>query len=300
MGYLHIDNLYKNQTVLMFKSVYALEKIHGTSAHITYERGKPLHFHHGGASRDAFLALFDEPALRARFEALPNEHLTVYGEAYGGKLHRGRHDYGDALRFVAFDVKHRELAACHSCERSAWLDVPGAQAVCTLLELPFVDWRAVPSDLATLDALRDAPSEQARRDTGRTDAWSEGIIIRPPMELNDHRGNRIIAKHKRLDARETATPRMVGTQPEVLAAAEAVAREWVTPMRLEHVLDHLAADGASIVSMALTPRVIAAMTEDVLREGAGEIIDSKAVRRAVGSAAAKLFKARVAACIPSG
>ena len=36
MGYLHIENLYKNQTVLMFKELYALEKLHGTSAHIRW------------------------------------------------------------------------------------------------------------------------------------------------------------------------------------------------------------------------------------------------------------------------
>ena len=35
MAYLHIDNLYKNQEILMFKECYALEKIHGTSGTIT-------------------------------------------------------------------------------------------------------------------------------------------------------------------------------------------------------------------------------------------------------------------------
>ena len=38
MGYLHIHNLYKDQTILLFKEVYALEKIHGTSSHITFTR----------------------------------------------------------------------------------------------------------------------------------------------------------------------------------------------------------------------------------------------------------------------
>ena len=39
MGYMHIDNLYKNQDVLMFREAYALEKIHGTSAHVAYGPG---------------------------------------------------------------------------------------------------------------------------------------------------------------------------------------------------------------------------------------------------------------------
>lgn len=38
MGYMHIDNLYKDARVLSFKHVYALEKIHGTSAHIYGQR----------------------------------------------------------------------------------------------------------------------------------------------------------------------------------------------------------------------------------------------------------------------
>ena len=36
MGYMHIDNLYKNVTIMLFKEAYVLEKIHGTSAHITW------------------------------------------------------------------------------------------------------------------------------------------------------------------------------------------------------------------------------------------------------------------------
>ena len=34
MSYLHIQNLYKDPRILMLREVYALEKIHGTSAHI--------------------------------------------------------------------------------------------------------------------------------------------------------------------------------------------------------------------------------------------------------------------------
>ena len=37
MAYHHIDNLYRNQDVLLFKEVYALEKIHGTSAHVSFK-----------------------------------------------------------------------------------------------------------------------------------------------------------------------------------------------------------------------------------------------------------------------
>ena len=43
--------------------------------------------------------------------------------------------------------------------------------------------------------------------------------------------------------------------------------------------------------------VIAAMTEDVLREGAGEIIDSREARGAIGKKTAEVFKARLQAAL---
>lgn len=38
MGYMHIENLYKNQLILLFRECYAMEKIHGTSAHLAFRR----------------------------------------------------------------------------------------------------------------------------------------------------------------------------------------------------------------------------------------------------------------------
>ncbi len=60
MGYLHIDNLYKNQEILMFKECYALEKIHGTSAHITWN-SPALTYSSGGEKHERFVALFEDP-----------------------------------------------------------------------------------------------------------------------------------------------------------------------------------------------------------------------------------------------
>lgn len=39
MGYQHIPNLYKEQAILAQSECYALEKIHGTSAHIKFKAG---------------------------------------------------------------------------------------------------------------------------------------------------------------------------------------------------------------------------------------------------------------------
>ena len=42
MGYRHIENLYRPraQTILLFRECYALEKIHGTSAHVAWRDGR--------------------------------------------------------------------------------------------------------------------------------------------------------------------------------------------------------------------------------------------------------------------
>lgn len=44
-----------------------------------------------------------------------------------------------------------------------------------------------------------------------------------------------------------------------------------------------------------TPKVIAAMLEDVYREGEGEFVDSKEVKAAIGKRAAQLFKQQIMA-----
>jgi hypothetical protein len=66
MGYAHIENLYRNKAILMFKECWAMEKIHGTSAHIAWRDGH-VTFFSGGAKHDDFVALFDAEKLAAAF-----------------------------------------------------------------------------------------------------------------------------------------------------------------------------------------------------------------------------------------
>ena len=95
MGYLHIDNLYKAQDILAFRECYALEKVHGTSAHIGWgyaptgetmvtKPEHPLRFFSGGEPHERFKKLFDCEKLKAVFPVFGHEKMTVYGEAYGG------------------------------------------------------------------------------------------------------------------------------------------------------------------------------------------------------------------------
>jgi hypothetical protein len=282
MGYLHINNLYKDQTILLFKECFALEKVHGTSAHISWNEDK-VGFFAGGESYDKFCALFDPFDLRERFVGLGHPKVMVFGEAYGGKQQGMSKTYGQNLHFIVFDVKIDE----------AWLSVPEAAVVADKLGLEFVPFELVSTDLAALDTQRDLPSRVAKRRGIVEDRPAEGVVLRPLQEFWDSRG-RIIAKHKRSDFSERASKKdTVVVDPskmEVLIQSEAIANEWVTPLRLEHVCDHLRAAAGRQLEMCDTPDVIRAMVEDVLREGAGEIVESKDARKAIGSLAAKLFK----------
>lgn len=284
MGYMHIENLYKNQTIQLFRRCYALEKIHGTSAHVSWKDGQ-VHFHSGGEKYDNFVALFDVEALKAKFEAMGHPEVIVFGEAYGGKQQAQSHRYGKQLKFIAFDVKVGDH----------WLDVPNAHQVSNRLGLEFVHYVEVDTDIESLNAQRDAPSEQAKRNGIVGDQMREGVVLRPLREFRDTNGDRIISKHKNDIERETKTTRDASVDPaklKVLADAQAIADEWVTPTRLQHVLDKLPG-----VGIQDTPKVILAMIEDVVREGKGEIVDSKEARKAIGALTAKLFKQHVKASL---
>jgi len=291
VGYLHIDNLYKSQEIMLFRTCYALEKVHGTSAHVAWKDGE-VKFFSGGEKYENFVKLFDLQALTAAFAErfAKGEDCTVYGEAYGGKQQGMSPTYGKELRFVAFDVKVKGEKG------ESWLNVPHAAGICQGLGLEFVDYAVVNTDLDALNAERDKPSTQAVRNGIVEPRIREGVVLRPPIEVTDWRGNRIIAKHKRDEFAERGRPK-VELDPckrEQLANAEAIANEWVTPMRLEHVIDAvLSARDNKQIDLSDIPLVIAAMVEDVTREAAGEIVDSQPARKAISRRAVELLKIRV-------
>ena len=98
---------------------------------------------------------------------------------------------------------------------------------------------------------------------------------------------------------ETKTPRSVDADRlAVMQKAEEIAAEWVTPMRLVHVMDFLASAAARgglpfSHDVKDTGLVIREMQEDILRESKGELEWSKDAERAVGTATAKIYKQKV-------
>lgn len=278
MGYLHIDNLYKNQEILLFKECYVLEKIHGTSANISWDGNKVTYFS-GGEKLEKFKSIFNEQALIDGFNKLGINDITIYGEAYGGKCQGMSATYGKALKFVVFDVQIGK----------SWLSVPDMDNIATGMGLEVVHWERLPTDLSVLDAHRDAPSVQAKRNGCGDDKHREGVVLRPLIELTKNNGQRVIVKHKQPKFEERATPQKIvdPAKLKVLEEAKAIADEWVTPMRLIHVLDKLPEQDKCIEHMSA---IIKAMVEDVYREASGEIVESKEAAQAIGTRTAKLFK----------
>jgi len=100
----------------------------------------------------------------------------------------------------------------------------------------------------------------------------------------------VISKYKGDGFNETKTKREVTPeQLKVLEDAKEIAEEWVTNMRLEHVLQKFPAD----VGMEAMGDIIKAMIADVYREGKDEIVEAKPVEKAIGKTTVKLFKAKL-------
>jgi hypothetical protein len=176
-----------------------------------------------------------------------------------------------------------------------WLNVPAAEDVCKKLGVEFVHYEKINCTKEALDAARDAESKQAYRngfpfpETPMSKATGEGVVLRPLIELTKNGGHRIIAKHKSDAFRETSNPRSLDEgELKVIENARAIAEEWVTPMRLEHVLQKVTAP-----DLSHTGTVVKAMIEDVKREAKGEIVWSKEAERSIGSRAAMLFKKKL-------
>jgi hypothetical protein len=258
-----------------------MEKIHGTSAHIgwKYETKKINYF--TGENHQVFVGLFDEQFLIQKFEEIfPDQNVVIFGEHYAGKCQGMSHTYGKESKFIGFDVKVGDY----------WLNVPNAEDVCKQFNLEFVDYVKIEVTLENLTAHRDAPSVQAVRNGIIEPKKREGIVCRPLVEMRTNNGDRVICKYKPDEEMETKTKREVSPeQLKVLSDAKEIAEEWVVSQRMEHVLQKFPKD----VNMEFMGDIIKAMIEDVYREGRDEIVESKAVEKAIGIKTVNLFKMKL-------
>ena len=285
MGYMHINNLAKSQDVLLFKQVYCQEKIHGTSSHILWKEGVVTLFS-GGAKHESFVKIFDVEKIKNQFLAEFGVGMTVciYGEAYGGNMQGMSATYGKELKFIVFDVE----------VNGNFIAVPKAHNVATKFGLEFVDYVLVDATIENLDKERLKESVQAIRNGCGAGHKREGIVIRPPIEVRANNGERVMCKYKNDDFEERKTPQKIvdPSQVKIIENAEKAADEFVTAMRLEHVMDKIFLNG-EVPDISRTGDVVKAMVEDVMREAAGEIVDNKQTRNAIGKKTVQLFKAKL-------
>jgi hypothetical protein len=205
------------------------------------------------------------------------EDITIFGEAYGGKVQGMSKRYGTSLKFIVFDVMIHHL----------WLNVPAAHGIAQKLGFEFVDYEEIPADLEHMDRCRDKDSTQAIRNGMGEGHRREGVVLRPLVELRKNDGERVITKHKREEERETKTPREIGEDKlKILTEAQSIADEWVTENRLvKHVLPKL-----SDTSISNMGGIIKAMVEDIRLESSRETVWSKDVEKAIGKNTAILYK----------
>lgn len=275
MGFMHIENLYKEQEILLFRECYALEKIHGSSAWIKYKHDHPIIYYAGGQMKDEpFQAMFDRELVIDNCRG--TEEFNIFGEVYGGKIMGMSGTYGKVSKWIGFDVQINGL----------WLAVPQAEEIIKNLGLEFVHYEKISTDLEEINRMRDMQSVQAIRNGMGEGKKREGTVLRPLIELRKNNDSRIISKHKNDDYKETKTPREVTPeQLKVLSDAQAIADEWVVLERVRHVLDKVPDAG-----MTKMKEIIIAMQEDIKREAEGEIVWSQAVAKAIGKATATAVK----------
>lgn len=269
---------------MIFKEAYALEKVHGTSAHIQWSKGR-VSYYSGGEKHDNFVNLFDTDKLTEFFVSLGKAEdcrIVIYGEAYGGKQQAMSDTYGKELKFIAFDVNIDGM----------WLDIPKADDFATRAGIEFVPYELIPTTIEALDKERDKDSIVAIRRGMGEGKLREGVVLRPPIEVVGNDGSRICSKHKRDEFREHKSPRLTDIPPDklkILEEAEAIAEEWCVHNRLMHVLQHLTVDGVE-PEMKDIPKIIEEMTKDILEEAKDEIVFSRDVKGAVGKKTVSLFK----------
>lgn len=188
--------------------------------------------------------------------------------------------YGSTLKFIAFDI----------CIHGMYLSVDKAHNVASKLNLDFVDYDVISTDIDVINEMRDKDSTQAIRNGMGPGHKREGVVLRPLIEVTKNNGDRIVAKHKREEERETKSPREIGEDKlKILSDAQAIADEWVTPKRLEHVLNKLKPP----FDITMTGEVIRLMVEDIRIESQKETVWSKDVEKAISKSTALIFKGKV-------
>ncbi len=159
------------------------EKVDGTNVRVIWD-GERVTF--GGRTDNAQMPTVLLSHLSAAFTAeLMDENFgsypaVLFGEGFGGKIQKGGSTYGPEQRFVLFDVW-----------RGIWLD----RGSVTDIALRGLDCPVVPVvGQGTLGEAVEYVKGKPASVWG--DFVAEGIVLRPKVELQTRRGDRVITKLK--------------------------------------------------------------------------------------------------------
>lgn len=283
--YPHLENLDEMPAMFAVPEVIATEKVHGSSMRIGLFDGairlggRRLEF--TDLRRDTkeglgFVSWVLTTGLDQRCrEAFAGHNVLLYGEWHGsGTPAQGWPQVQKGIRYCAgnnfrvFDVKVDGRYLPFD-EIATWA------AKVELKTMPVL-FRGPPTQ-AAFDALIDTMS-RVGAEHGIVDPENtlEGLVIRPPQLQWDDRGQVLMAKYKVGKWAERASRQRHPRQPkqvkEIAPGAPAFAEEFVTSMRLDHILDQLRQEGLPVDHTA-TGEVLKRMGQDIKREGAQALFD---------------------------
>ena len=289
MGYMHIQPLYKCPKFhQLFKEIFVMEKIHGTSTWIQFKSDMhTIQFHSGGEKGAHFEALFDRKKITEKFEEICSQKnwttVRIHGEAYGGKQQKMSATYGPHLKFIVFEV----------CVDVTFLDVPDVEKIATDFGLEFVHYDRCENSPELIEHYSNLESVQAVRNGMGHGKPREGVVIRPIKESIMPDGKRAIFKHKNAEFWEIKTRRPLGEKLLVSSKTDEIVEDWVTPNRFEHVKDRVLQqkEDKSFVKTDIK-LFLELMVEDVQRESEGEVVWSEDLVKKIRQKTAFMFKSQ--------
>lgn len=166
------------------------EKIDGTNIRIGWD-GERVHI--GGRTENAQIPA---PLLEHISERISPElesgglgaGLTLVGEGFGGKIQKGRY-YRPTQEFILFDVF---VEPTETNPLGMWLSQTDVREVAASLYIQCVPTAFVGTLLEACDYVSDGPLSLVAEEIHKT----EGLVLRPPVELRTRRGHRVITKLK--------------------------------------------------------------------------------------------------------
>lgn len=286
--YHHIDTFNKVSSLYGVDRVVITEKIHGANSRIGWIDGRlrigarNIELDEKNTGYEFYnWVLSLEPGLSELLERLfGDEDAVIYGEWCGPGIQKGI-SYGSEKRFFVFDVFVGDDFVGFD-EVRLIASVFGLSTVPVLYDGPF--------DVEVAMGLRSGASIVATAAGVTGDlAIREGVVIKPAEPLRNERGNLIVAKLKdeRFEERKSLRKSPLNpVNPEAIAFAD----EWVTPMRLHHVLQQIEESGESTDSMRCIGSVLRTMNQDIIREGEIDPEQWKVVAKSVTTATKNLFQ----------